>query len=103
MKLKKGKNAPELTGKYAKAVRSGKKTLFYFYSTNCGACKPMTPIIEQYTRKNPNYFKVNIQNDMDTARRFGVMGTPSTVIVEGGKIQEFLVGPVPEEKLHSLL
>ena len=103
MKLKKGKDAPELSGKYAKAVRSGKKSLFYFYSQNCGACKAMTPIIENYSRKNPQYFKVDVQNDMETARKFGVMGTPSTVIIEGGKIREFLVGPVSEEKLSTLL
>jgi len=103
MKLKKGKDAPELTGKYAKAVQSGRKSLFYFYSQNCGACRAMTPVVEKYTRRNPNYFKVDIQTDMEIARKFGVMGTPSTVIVEGGKIREFLVGPVPEEKLLALL
>ncbi len=103
MKLKKGKAAPALSGKYEKAVRSGKKSMFYFYSDNCGACRAMTPVIEQYARKNPNYFKIDVQNDMQTARKFGVMGTPSTVIVEGGKIVEFLVGPVSEEKIDALL
>ena len=103
MKLKKGKDAPELTGKHGKAVSSGKKSMFYFYSQSCGACKAMTPIIEGYTRTNQNYFKVDIQNDMDTARKFGVMGTPSMVIIEGGKIREFLVGPVSEERLQALL
>ncbi len=103
MRLKKGKDAPELAGKYAKAVKSGQKSMFYFYSQSCGACRSMTPVIEQYARKNPNYFKVDVQTDMETARKFGVMGTPSTVIIEGGKIVEFLVGPVSEEKLSTLL
>jgi len=103
MRMQKGKPAPELGGRYGKAVKSGKKAMFYFYSESCSACKPMTPIIEQFVKKNHNYFKVNIAKDMQTARQFGVMGTPSTVIIENGKIQDFLVGPQPEQKLRTLL
>jgi len=103
MKLKKGKDAPELKGTHGKAVKSGKITLFYFYSPSCGACRSMTPVVERFTKNNQHCFKVDISKDMDTARAFGVMGTPSTVIVENGVIKEFIVGPRPESELTSLL
>jgi len=103
MKMKKGKPAPELTGKFEKAVKSGDKALFYFYSPGCGACRPMTPVIERMMKKNKNVFKVNIANEMDTARKFGVMGTPSTVLIRDGKIAEFIVGPKPGEQVEGLL
>lgn len=99
VKLKKGKEVPELSGKYDKAVRSGKKALFYFYSKNCGACKSMTPQVEELSKEIRNCFLVDVQNDMSTPGAFGVMATPSTVIVEEGKIKDFLVGPQNKEKL----
>jgi len=37
MKLRKGKNAPNLAGKYGKAINSKKSVLFYFHSPKCRA------------------------------------------------------------------
>ncbi|HKJ45157.1 MAG TPA: thioredoxin family protein [Balneolales bacterium] len=103
MRFKKGKKAPELGGKYGKIVGSGKKAMFYFYSQSCAACKPMTPVVDKYAKKAKNIYKIDITRDMATARKFGVMGTPSTVVVENGIIKEFLVGPQKEAKLSQLL
>ena len=63
----------------------------------------MTPVVSRYTKNNPRCFKVDVSKDMDTARAFGVMGTPSTVLVENGLIRDFLVGPKPESDLTALL
>lgn len=103
LKLKKGKDAPELSGKYDKAVRSGEKALFYFYSNSCGACKPMTPVVKELSENNRNCFLVDVQNDMVTPGAFGVMATPSTVVVEDGKIKDFLVGAQTREKLEAAM
>lgn len=102
-RFKKGKPAPALSGTYGKALKGGKSVLFYFYSPSCGACRTMTPLVGKYTKNNPRCFKVDISKDMDTARAFGVMGTPSTVVVEGGKIKEFAVGPKPEAEFIRML
>jgi len=103
MRFKKGKQVPDLNGKYGNAVKSGRKAVFYFYSQSCHACKPMTPIIDKFVKKSRNVFKVDITRDMATAKKFGVMGTPSTVLVENGIIKEFLVGPQSEDKLSQLI
>jgi len=103
MKLKKGKPAPSLSGHYGKAVESGKMSLFYFYSPSCGACRSMTPIVSEYVEKNSRCFKIDVSRDMDTARAFGVMGTPSTIVVEKGIIKDFIVGPRPAEVLTGIL
>ena len=103
MKLKKGKNAPQLDGKAGRMVANGDKVLFYFYSPSCRACKPMTPYIKNMAKKNKKIFPIDISRDMATAQKFGVMGTPSTVVVEKGKIKEFLVGFQPQERVQALL
>ena len=99
MKRQKGKPAPEVGGQAGKAIQSGHKTLFYFFSPSCRACGPMTPVVDQLQKKHRNIFKIDISRDMATARKFGIMGTPSVVMIEGGTIKEFLVGPQPESKL----
>ncbi len=103
MMLKKGKAAPEVDGKAGRLVNNGDKVLFYFYSPGCRACIPMTPVIKNLAKKNRNVFPVDVSRDMATAQKFGVMGTPSTVVVEAGKITEFLVGFQPEDKVRALL
>ena len=103
MKMKKGKAAPELKGQYGKAIQAGKIVLFYFYSPSCGACRSMTPLVEGYTKNNSRCFKVDVSRDMNTAWAFGVMGTPSTVLVESGVIKDFLVGPRPVPELTRML
>ena len=103
MKLKKGKPAPSLTGAYGKAVKNKKTSIFYFYSPKCGACRTMTPLVEKYTKNNSRCFKVDISKDRATASAFGIMATPSTAVVENGKIKDFIVGPKPQAEFVSLL
>ncbi len=103
LKLKRGKDVPELSGTYEKAVRSGEKALFYFYSKSCGACKAMTPVVEELAGERENCFLVDVQSDMVTPGAFGVMATPSTVVVEGGKISDFLIGAQSKEKLAAIM
>jgi thioredoxin 1 len=103
MKLNKGKHLTDLEGSAGEIIKSGGKSVFYFYSPNCGACLSMTPVIDRLSAKNKSIHKINILEDMNTARKFGVMGTPSLVVVEDGVINEFLVGQQPEEKIYELL
>ena len=103
MRLQKGKPAPSLSGRAGRAVQSGQKSLFYFYSPTCRACRQMTPVIDELAKKDKRIFKIDVSKDLATAKKFGVMGTPSTVLVEAGKIAEFLVGAQPRERLLALL
>jgi len=102
-RLKKGKPAPELSGNFKDAMRNNEKVLFYFFSPSCGACRTMTPIIKEYEQKNKNYFSIDLSKDFETARKFGIMATPSTVIVEKGTIKEFLLGPQSKAKLETIM
>lgn len=103
MRFKKGKPAPQLGGQFKNAVDKYEKVLFYFHSPGCHACKPMTPVMNELDRRNKNYFCIDISRDFEMARKFGVMATPSTVIIEKGKIKDILMGPQKKEKLVELM
>jgi thioredoxin 1 len=102
-KFKKGKPAPELSGSLNTAVQKYDKVLIYFFSPSCGACRSMTPLIEEYKRKKKNFFSIDVSRDSETAGKFGIMATPSTVIVEKGTIREFLLGPIPKGRIDALM
>jgi thioredoxin 1 len=101
--LKKGKKIDELSGELGAGIKAGNKLLVYFYSPSCGACKAMTPVVEEMSRKNSNIFKINVARDWDIARKFGVMGTPATILVENSKISKYILGARNEQFLRGLL
>jgi thioredoxin 1 len=103
MARKKGKPAPELGGKLGKEMSKGGRTVLYFFSPQCGACKPMTPVFEKLAKSEKSIKLVNIADDMETARKFGIMGTPSVVVVEEGIIKDFRVGQMGEPQIYNLV
>lgn len=103
MQKMQGKPVPDLPGRLGKAVRKGNPTIFYFYSPSCGACKAMTPVIQKMAKKGKSVFPVDISRDMDTARKFGVMATPTTILVSGGKVEQVRIGPQPEAELAHMV
>ncbi len=100
IKRREGKPVPELPGKLGRAARGRGLSMFYFYSPQCGPCKAMTPVVKSM---RGDVFAVDITKDMDVARKFGVMATPTTVLVKQGVVQQILVGPQPEPTLRALM
>ncbi len=103
MRMKKGKGVPDLIGAHGRMVKSGSKVMMYFYSPGCRACKTLTPVLRALSKKHKNVFSINISKDMDTARKLGILGTPSIVLVEGGIIKEFMAGAIGESQIIEML
>jgi thioredoxin 1 len=103
MRMKKGKSVPDMNGAHGRMVKNGSKVMMYFFSPNCRACKSITPIIRSLSKKHKNVFSINITKDMDTARKLGILGTPSIVLVESGIIKEFMAGAIGESQIIELL
>ncbi len=100
-KKNKGKRVKQVSGKLGKMMLRGQKAMVYFYSPTCRACKVQTPIIDRLISDGHEIQKIDISRDISTARKFGVMATPTTVVLEGDKIVEFLVGAKTEDKLRK--
>jgi thioredoxin 1 len=75
--------------------------LLYFYSEHCGACRPVTPLIDELSRARQGVVKVDVRRHIDTARRFGIMGTPSLVLVDKGQIARVHVGAISDGYLQQ--
>ena len=103
-KMKKGKTIQPFSGEIGRKIQSGEKLLLYFYSPSCGACKAMTPVIDEMKKNNKNIYKVNLakESERKIGQVFGVMGTPATVLVENAKIDQFILGAKSRNFLTSL-
>ncbi len=101
--LKKGRKIENVKGELGRKIQSGNRLLVYFYSPSCGACRAMTPVIDKMKKEFGNIFSINLAKDMETARVFGVMGTPATVIVNQGRIQKFVLGARSEKFLREII
>lgn len=102
-KLKKGKSVEGLERFIGRGPKANARHMFYFYTSSCAACKPMGPIVDRLKKDYKNIHKVNLGTDMEIGRRFGVMGTPSFVVIENQKIDGFYVGAKSEQFLIKQL
>jgi len=63
------------------------------------------PIIKKLSKeyKKVHFIKVNVMEDLETAKKFGILATPTIIITREGKVEDVLVGPVPERVLREKL
>jgi thioredoxin 1 len=102
-KKRRGRRVLGVGGPLGDAVNSGDRVLAYFYSTSCADCKTQTPIIDILQREYPNVFKVDVAEHFEAARAFGVMATPTTVVVDQSKVVDVFEGTRSESFLREAL
>ncbi len=83
--------------------RKHTRKLYYFYGRHCGPCKAMAPIIERVRRDHPNLIKVDVAEAPDIARQFGIVATPTFVLVDAGTIRRVRLGNMSERQLLAIL
>ena len=78
--------------------------LVYFYSAKCAPCRNMTPIIDRLAEQHPGeVFKVDVQQDLATARAFNIRATPTTVLVKDNRILDVALGAKSQAQLEGML
>ncbi|RLI77106.1 thiol reductase thioredoxin [Archaeoglobales archaeon] len=58
-----------------------------FYSKQCGKCKLIEPILDDLSTKfNVKFAKLNVRENREIARRYGIIGLPVLILFENGKV-----------------
>jgi thiol-disulfide isomerase/thioredoxin len=77
------------------------KSMLYFYTPHCGACKSQAPIIDKLSEEIKSLGKIDLTGNIDVAREFGIMGTPTTMLMLKNRIAEIYVGVKQEKFLRT--
>lgn len=89
-----------------KVLKSDKKILVDFFATWCGPCKMLSPILEEASKSyigKVDFYKVDIDKDMELAKNYGVMSVPTICIFEKGNIVNKSIGVIDEAEIKKLL
>jgi len=78
------------------------KALF-FTGAGCAACKKMYPTIDQLKVEGFNIETIDINQKFETARKFGVTGLPTTIILQDSKEVKRHVGIISIEIMRASL
>ena len=86
-------------------IRSDKPVLLDFWASWCAPCRMVGPILEEIAAERPDIkvAKVNVNEQSELARQFGVMSIPSLIVMKEGKITNQAVGARPKEAFLALL
>ena len=69
-------------------VNSEKPVLVDFYADWCGPCKMMAPVVEEIAeeKEDAKVCKLNIDEEMEIAQKYGVMSIPTLMVFKDGKV-----------------
>lgn len=84
------------------ALGSEEPILVDFWASWCGPCMMLSPIVEQLSETH-KVGKVNVDEQMELARRYGISSIPSLLVFKGGKLVNQSLGYQSLESLEALM
>ena len=91
---------------FDKAVAQGAPMMVDFWAGWCGPCKMLAPTIDKLAEKYDGKVvvgKVDVDEEQELARQFGVMSIPTVVLFKDGKEVQRTVGVQPQAAFEQLV
>ena len=86
-------------------LQSSAPVLIDFWAPWCTHCRVLNPMLEVFARENGQIRigKVNIDEEQDLAKKFGIMSIPTVLYIKDGAVKEKKVAPQELEDLEDMI
>ena len=77
-----------------------------FWAPWCGPCKMIAPVLEEIDGEMSDKVKIvklNVDDNQETAGQYGVMSSPTLLLMKDGNVVDQVVGFQPKEALVELI
>ncbi len=77
-----------------------------FWATGCGPCRMIAPAVEEVAEEFEGRAvvgKVDVDEETDIARRYGIMSIPTLIVFKNGKVVEQAVGARGKQDIAEML
>jgi len=85
-----------------KVVNSDLPVLVDFWDVWCGPCKMIAPELEKLADEKGEVLKIgklNVDENRDTAIKYGISSIPTLLLFKDGKIAKKLIGAMSKDKI----
>ncbi len=77
-----------------------------FWAPWCGPCRVVAPVLEKVAEQydgRVSVLKVNVDENPETAERYGIRSIPTIALFNGGEIVDGVLGAAPQPLFHEML
>lgn len=90
----------------SEVLKNDKLVVIDFFATWCGPCQMLSPIVEAMDQKygdEVEFYKVNVDENQETAIRYDIMSVPTVIFFKNGEEVERQIGFMEAEEFSKLL